>query len=323
MNDIDIPIEYINDYLSKHPLEGTFMPGDEYKFKVLIKLGEIRKYIVVGQDTPHIEYTITTLPTNTQSDLLFKLYGDTYGTNIKITTRSREYTDLIFAVRAQLENLLIYFGVDYPSICTRVINKVGQEKIDWSLITEDKYDSVVRQIVRDILAIFKKHGKGEFGLPEDLRSEEVFYEFTQFKNPFQVFVDMSVDENVEGFDVDADFLRDEDLIYITLITNPKFGSSYFYDLVGELNELVRHELEHVKQFESGYKFPSKEPKNPLKYYTQPHELVAQNKGFLRRKKISGLDYETVVRNWFRKNKQKHRLTPRQEEIVIQKILKEK
>lgn len=192
-----------------------------------------------------------------------------------------------------------------------------------NILTEDKYDSVVRTIVRDVLTIFKKHGEGEYGLPEDLSSEEVYYEFPQLMNPIQVFVDMSFDESVEGFDADADYYNDEDLIYITIKSNPKFGQTYLYDLVGELNELIRHELEHVRQHEKGYEFPKREPKKPVNYYTQQHELDAQRAGFKRRKKIGGLDYETVVRNWFRDNPHKHRLNPKQVETVIQRILNEK
>ena len=168
-----------------------------------------------------------------------------------------------------------------------------------------------------------KNGEGEFGLPEDLRSGEVYYEFPQLENELQVYVDMSFDESVEGFDADADYYKDEDLIYVTLKTNPNFGTSYMYDLVGELNELIRHELEHVNQYESGYDFPKREPKKPLNYYSQEHELGAQKAGFKRRRKIGGLDYETVVRNWFADNPHKHRLNKQQAELVIQKLLSEK
>ena len=115
------------------------------------------------------------------------------------------------------------------------------------IIIEGKFDSVVRQIVRDIITIYKKGTTGEFGLPEDLNPELHAYEFPQFTNPLQVFLEIVEDESVEGFDVDADYYRDEDLIYVTLITNPRFGSKILYQLVGELNEVIAHEVEHIKQ----------------------------------------------------------------------------
>lgn len=192
-----------------------------------------------------------------------------------------------------------------------------------NILEEGKYDSVIRQIVRDIITIYKKRETGEFGLPEDLNPEQHAYEFPQFQNPFQVFLEIVNDESVDGFDVDADLYRDEDLIYVTIQTNPRFDSQIIYSLVGELNEVIAHELEHIKQYESGYNFPSREPKKPEKYYTQQHELGAQKAGFKRRAKLEKMDYESLVRRWFEDNKHKHRMNPKEAEKVIQKILAQK
>lgn len=192
-----------------------------------------------------------------------------------------------------------------------------------NLINEGKYDSVIRQIVRDIVTIFKKNQTGEFGLPEDLYPELHVYDFKQLSSPFQVYLEIENDESVDGFDVDADYYRDEDLIYVTIKTNPKYATSVMYDLVGELNELIAHELEHVRQHESGYEFPRREPKKPTKYYTQSHELDAQRKGFKRRSKLAKLNYEELVRKWFEENKHKHNMNPQEAEKVIQRILSEK
>lgn len=325
MNEIDIPFEKINSYLRENPISLQLSYSEDLviDMNAIMELTGVKNYIRVGESSPHLQYTLTFIPTSPNADKFMKFFADVYGDDIPITTTSREYYPTIRKANIILENLLKYFGIEMPTICTRVVNKVGEEKINEGLLKEDKYDSVVRAIVRDIITIFKKHGKGEYGLPEDLRSNEVYYEFPQIENPLQVYVDMSFNENVEGFDADADYYNDEDLIYVTIVTNPKFGSSFIYDLVGELNELVRHELEHVKQHESGYEFPKREPKKPLNYYSQKHELDAQRKGFQRKKKITGLDYETVVRNWFRDNQQKHRLNQSQAEIVIQRILNEK
>jgi hypothetical protein len=71
---------------------------------------------------------------------------------------------------------------------------------------------------------------------------------------------------------------------------------------------------------SGMELPEKEPKSPLKYYSQPHEIGAQIAGFKRKAKITKQPYEKVVRNWFEDNKHKHRMTPKQAEKVIQQII---
>ncbi len=192
-----------------------------------------------------------------------------------------------------------------------------------NIINEGKYDSVIRQIVRDIITIYKKNLVGEFGLPEDLYPELHVYDFKQLQSPIQVYLEIENDDSVDGFDADADYYRDEDLINVTIKTNPKYGPSILYDLVGELNELIAHELEHVRQHETNYEFPKREPKKPLKYYTQQHELDAQRKGFKRRSKLENSNYESLVRKWFEDNKHKHNLNPQETEKVIQKILTEK
>lgn len=331
MKDIDFPIEKINEYLSDHIFNVTSYPlgmgnNETVTNRVKVKLTGVNNYIVVGNYTPHVEYTLYILPSNKQADFWASLLAYSYGNTIRLYTYSREYNEITLVANQVVKNFLTMFGINMQTICTKVINElepITQKKLNEGLIKEGRYDSVVRTIVRDILAIFKKYGEGEYGLPEDLRPEEVFYKFSQLINPIQVFVDMSFDESVEGFDVDADYYNDEDLIYVTIQSNPKFSQTYLYDLVGELNEIIRHELEHVRQHEQGYEFPKKEPKKPVNYYTQQHELDAQRAGFKRRKKISGLDYETVVRNWFRDNPHKHRLNSKEAEMVIRKILNEK
>ena len=192
-----------------------------------------------------------------------------------------------------------------------------------NLILEDKLDNVVRTIVRDIITIVKKEKDGEYGLPEDLYEDRMEYEFPQFSNSFSIFLEISSDESVDGFDVDAEYYNDDDVIYVEIMTNPSYGQEILQPLVGELNEIIRHELEHIKQHQKGYKFPSREPKSPEKYYTQHHELEAQRAGFKRRSKGEKIDYETLVRRWFDENPHKHRMNKDQAERVIQKILSEK
>jgi hypothetical protein len=120
--------------------------------------------------------------------------------------------------------------------------------------------------------------------------------------------------------VDGDLYYDDDLVYITIISNPNAGYSILDELTKELNEVIRHELEHIRQHEEGYEFPEEEPKSPEDYYTQQHELEAQRAGFKRRAKSEKVDFETLVRNWFKKNPHKHTLKPDQQEKVIQQII---
>lgn len=318
-------LDLLNNYLSKNLLEvSTFPDKDlwEIKTKIKLEITGIKEYIRIGEKINHLEYTITILPSDNKTSNKFNsAYAEIYGRVVKLTTSSREYYDLRMACNQELVNILKYFGIDLPVICTRVINEVKTETVNESFINEGRLDSVIRQIVRDIIVIFKRGKSGEFGLPEDLHSELHAYEFDQLDSPLQVFLEIEDDESVEGFDADANFYSDDESIHVIIKSNPRFGNTILYDLVGELNELIAHELQHLRQKESGEKFPKKEPKSPMKYYSQPHELDAQTKGFKRRSKLAKFDYETLIRRWFDENKHKHNLNPQEAEGVIQKLLK--
>jgi hypothetical protein len=218
-----------------------------------------------------------------------------------------------------LENFLKYFGVDAGVICTKVINEVKPMKLNESLIVESKLDNVVRTIVKDILGLIKFQRNGQFVLPEDIRIEDQTYKFSNLPE-FTIELEVLESDTVDRFDVECAYYKEEDVITIDIVINPDVKYSILYDIVGELNEQVRHEIEHMVQNVRGIELPEKEPKSPLKYYTQSHEIGAQIAGFKRKAKITKQPYEKVVRNWFEDNKHKHRMTPKQAEKVIQQII---
>jgi hypothetical protein len=188
-----------------------------------------------------------------------------------------------------------------------------------SLITEGKYDSVVKQLVKDVLNTIKYQKEGEFELPEDI-SQGMTYQFPQIKSEFTIELSLQVSDEVETVDVDGAYYPEDDVIEISIVTNPNLNREILEELHFELNELIRHELEHIIQFERGDDIPKKEPKVPLKYYSQKHELEAQIAGFKRRAKKERKPLEDVIRSWFNKNKLKHRLSPKNVEVVINRIL---
>jgi hypothetical protein len=188
-----------------------------------------------------------------------------------------------------------------------------------SLIIEGKYDSVTRQLVKDVLMTIKYQKEGKFNLPEDI-SGEMTYNFPQLNSIFTIDLNLDVSNDVETVDVDGAYYPDDETIEISIITNPNLNREILEELHFELNELIRHELEHVIQFERGDEMPKKEPKKPLKYYTQKHELAAQIAGFKRRARKERKPLEDVIRSWFNKNQLKHRLSPKNVEVVINRIL---
>ena len=321
---IDFPIERINRFFDNHVFEVYLQPthDEDYSIRtnVKVKLTGVKDYISMGDKKPHVEYTIYILPTDETSDTWNNLYADIHGRNTSINTSSREYANLRWVMNKKLEDFLKYFGVNNDVICTKVVNEVEPKKMNESLITEARYDNVVRTLVKDIISLYKFQREGEFSLPEDIKGEDdMTYNFPEFKNEFSIELNLATDDDVETVEIDAAYYRDEDVIEVTIVSNPEIGLHNVQELIGELNETIRHELEHVSQHQKGYDFP-KEPKNPFKYYTQPYELEAQLAGFKRRARKENRDLEEVIRGWFRRNEKRHRLKPKQVETVIKKLL---
>jgi len=217
----------------------------------------------------------------------------------------------------EVSNFTRIFGMSNSSV--RNIDFIKDNKINESYILEGKYDGITRTLVRDIIDLYKKNDEGEFTLPEDLRKDEMVYDFGGNLSSISIELELTQDKNIDDYEVDAEYYKGEDTIIIQINYNPKNKMSLVQNLIGDLNETVRHELEHVKQYYQGYKFP-KEPKTPIKYYTRKHEIEAQLAGFKRRAKQEKKPLSEVLRNWFEKNKKRHNLSDEQVDKVIKKLL---
>jgi hypothetical protein len=280
--------------------------------------------ISVGEWKDFIEYTL--FLEDIDSDFGRGIFGYQFAA-LKTHDYKLSNTDTTFylttvKVNDMLRNFLKYWGMDNYVTCTRVVNnvvKIDPKYMTESLITEGKYDGVTRELVKNVLSIFKFQKEGEYTLPEDI-SSEMSYSFPQFDEEFTIELTLEVSEDVKTVDVDGAYYPEDDVIEITIISNPNLGRQTLEELYFELNELIRHELEHIVQFERGDDIPKKEPKVPLKYYSQSHELQAQIAGFKRRAKKERKPLEDVIRSWFKKNKLRHRLSPKNVEVVINRIL---
>ena len=322
MSDQNYLIERINQYFDKNPFEGK-LKGLDTSFKFKVKLTGFKEYIRIGEFSKHITFTMYILKSDNWADSYFSLLSQILGNNIKIHTRSNEFYDERLQAQFSVEKILKYFGIEEPTICTEVVIDLGSNDLnEQKLLKEDRMDGVVRSIVRNIISIYKNNKEGEFELPEDLDPERLVYEFPRVSEEFSVFLDLSLNKYIEDFDIDGDYYEEDNTIYITIITNPNKKNEILQDVIGELNEVIRHELEHLKQIERGYEFPDEDPKDPFDYYLQKHETQAQKKGFKRRSRKEKKDFETIVRNWFKKYHYKHNLNPDQIEIIVNRILSE-
>jgi hypothetical protein len=288
---------------------------------VKIKLTGVKDYISMGNYKPFVMYTAYILPSNKKSDKFNSVLSAHFGRETEIQTfDSGAYGNFGWVMTKKLSELLKYFSLP-DAILTKVVNEVEPMKLNENLIVEGRYDSIVRELVRDIVSFYKYQREGEFLLPEDLKGEKFnSYKFPGINNEFVIELNLEIDDDVENIDIDAAYYREEDVIEITIISNPEMGYKNLELLIGELNETLRHELEHIYQYQKGYKFPKREPTSPIKYYLQPHELEAQRAGFKRIAKLQKKPLIDVITNWFNKNKKRHRLSDKEVEKVIKKIL---
>lgn len=120
MKEVDFPIGRINDFLSSHTFS---VPTDFGIVNVKVQLTGEKEYLRVGTPTPYIEYTMYILPSG-NTDKIYNLLFGVYGDEVKITTTSNEFLDLRFSVANLLENMLVYFGIDKRTMCTKVINNI-------------------------------------------------------------------------------------------------------------------------------------------------------------------------------------------------------
>jgi hypothetical protein len=323
MDQEEVIIKRVNKFLENHTFEIYYLQdgNGDYPTSTNIKaeITGVRSYISMGNDTDFVTITLYILPSNELSDAHNSIMRSYFGREKKIETYDAgPYQNLVWVVTEKMNELLKYFSLP-SAMVTKVINEVNPKKMNESLIVEGQLDKTTRKLVQDIIEFFKHQRQGEFGLPEDTSRGDMVYQLPGFNN-FSIFLDLQLSDDVDTVDVDGDLYYDDDLLYITIISNADAGYTILDELTKELNEVIRHELEHIRQYEEGYEFPKKEPKSPEKYYTQQHELEAQRAGFKKRAKSEKVDFETLVRNWFKKNPHKHNLKPEQQEKVIQQIL---
>ena len=185
-----------------------------------------------------------------------------------------------------------------------------------------RYDSLVRQIVRDIIFMYKKESDGYFYLPYDINEESDEYDF---KNIF-VSVELTLEESntVDDFLLNADFYPDEDIIVVKIVYNPEFKTKNIYNMVGELNDLIAHELRHSHQKNTGlFDLDSDmdvDEEKGFEYYTKPEEIDAQYYGFKRMSKITKKPFDELVKNWFKKYKDVHQMDDSEVKETISMIL---
>ena len=189
------------------------------------------------------------------------------------------------------------------------------------LVESKRRGGIIRTIVRDIIKLYKmSDDSGEYYLPEEINGDVVYY-FPGLDYNLSIELDFVVTEDIKSYLVNAVYWREDDVISIKVIYNPKVKNKITYDLIGELNEVIAHEIRHVDQKHRGlFDINDKEEIDSYKYYTQPEEIDAQYFGFKRLSKITKKPFDFIVKNWFETHKDIHLLNDNEASRVIDKIL---
>ena len=300
-------------------IQGVDQPGDiDYKFtitghKKMMSVGEyydylLLKVVITGVHDPVSKLIFTPEQTDTGKSVARVLESQLY----------RFYSEL----NRDIQDYLKYFNDSGEEFVRTTIDDLSFDLKKPENITESRMSRLaVRTTVTDIVHILKKGEEGYFMLPDEDGGE---YSFINLPFEYGVELTLEIDDEMDGYKIDGEYSYEPDdtisVIEFEIKYNPKTLRKNFYNIIGELNDIVAHELEHAFQYNRDGYVSQERPTEPFKYYTQPHEIGAQRVGFRRVAKLRKLPYNDVVRDWFETHKDVHKLTDDEMEKVIEIII---
>jgi len=290
-------------------------------FEIKVEITGQKEMISVGQLKDYLTYTVFIQPHASEDyNRIINMLFRNKITNVVSYNMDSKLYNINNRVNEILHNIIMYYKDDLYSILTKIVNEQVKDQITESFLVEGKYDGITRKLVKDIILVYKENDAGDFTLPEYF-DEEMTYNFGAPADDLTVNLILKKNINTDEFEVTGSYTRENNTITIVVIYNPDKKVIITQKLIGELNENVRHELEHMIQKWKGSRF-RKEPETPIKYYTQKKEIEAQVAGFKRRAKQEKRPVEDIMREWFKKYQHRHSLDPKEVEKVIKKLLRE-
>lgn len=117
----------INNFLKTHTFDLEWTPpgaDESLKFKTNFKIELIGKKVYRQvSDKEYIEYRLFILPSGGGSDLFFSAIKDIAGERT-LTAESGAYYMVVRKTNDLLSDVLEYFGIENPLVCTEVVNLV-------------------------------------------------------------------------------------------------------------------------------------------------------------------------------------------------------
>lgn len=292
----------------------------EFDFKIdlkgyrkMISVGEYYDYLIVGVTVTKLKDPVSEL-----------LMGNKYGDHAEVFKKNLYF--LYNKLNSYIYDLLSYFD---PNIRITIDEfKIMTDNNDISNdlgVNENNVPNninvsnlAIRTVVKDILKILKNNKPGQHILPNNGNYDEYIFKNLPFS--FSVELNLFQDVNINTFIVDGNWFGDEDVIEIIISYNPKNLRGNLYEIVGELNDVICHELTHGKQGVIENMSEINENLDPFQYYTQPREIEAQKAGFKRVSKLKRTPYLNIVKEWFNNHRDVHNLKESEVKEVIRLLL---
>lgn len=321
-NELDNLVKTLNKFFKNKVLKYTgpliynVEIGGDIDFKVEV-LGT-KKMISVGEWYDFLTLKITIISLNNEiSKLLFGLHP-----TLDIGTQKGVFMRESWFFK---QNLIMFLQetIRFFEDIRLTIEDIEIDIPESKQIQEQKMTRLpIRTVVKDIINVLKKGNSGEFYLPEN--DYGTGYSFDKFPVEFSVELSIKRSNQIDGYKMNANYSNEDEVVEVLIIYNPKDLKKSLYDIVGELNEIISHELEHsLQSYRGELEHDDEDINNSLQYYTQPHEISAQIAGFKRLSKLRKLPFEKVVQDWFDTHKDVHELNDREQKIVMDTILKYK
>ena len=287
-----------------------------------IELLGYRNMIRVGEPYPHMRVKITITDIKDRVSRLVLLQLRKVEKEDILRHLDRNMWTFKRGVQNYLSSVLQFFDTEnYENV---VIDEfvfdydIDEDELVRDLREQKMSRQATRQVVRDITSVLKKNKSGNFYLPDG----GDFYTFSKYPVEFTVELTLKTTKKIEGFKINGNYVPDEEVIEILILFNPNNLKTNLYNIVGELNEVIAHELEHGSQSYKG-EFDGHDEddvEGSLEYYTQSHEIPAQVKGFRRLANLRKQPFEQIVKNWFETHGDIHKLNDEEQEEVIRQVM---
>jgi hypothetical protein len=292
-------------------LGGDGFPDSEIDFKIEF-LG-YKKMISVGEYYDYLQLRLTIVGVHDSiSNFIFNKKNIDYPTIRDFWERERWF--FVTQITEFIKSKLKVFDSEIRVIIEDYIIDLKDPKP----IKEQKMSKVaIRSLVKDLTKVLKTKKEGTFYLPDEDGGE---YSFGNLPFTFSCEFEVIFDDTLKGFLVNGAYSYEDDVVELVVKVNPDNIMGQMYDIIGELNEIVAHELEHGRQHNQGEVNEAKEPETNFEYYTQLHEIKAQKVGFKRLSKLRKIPLEKVTKDWFKTHKDIHGLNEEETRKVLSLIL---